>query len=171
MSLIKIFKSIPGHFSSPKPTVHPLVGRTLTLNLAKCRRFQCGGFQVGPNNPTSIVSPEAQTDQIARALADGRLLDITDHVSKGIKTDLIEQTGIQEEETTLKAYLATDAAGNRYTVIPKDKDEQERFEQEIANTGTLRLEFAQGQNSQVPVLSQVKVDEIDPRIRGLIDQE
>jgi hypothetical protein len=115
-----------------------LVGHVLMLNTGVCNKFQCGGFQVGSNRPFATVTSDTYQPQVRRALAEGKLIDITgSDLSKGVKGRTGSTSGIQEEETGKKAFIGTDSSGNTYVVTPRNKTEAKKMEREIKKTGTL----------------------------------
>ncbi len=137
-----------------------LVGHVLMLNTGVCRKFQCGGFQVGSNRPFATVTTESLQPALRRALAEGKLIDITGtDLTKGVKGRTGSTTAVQEEETGKKAFVGTDAQGNMYVVTPRNKTEAKRMEREIKKTGTLSGAKYQQADEDVRSGMSVKVEE------------
>jgi len=130
------------------------------LNTAVATKFQCGGFQVGPLRPFATVTTETQQEQIRRAVADGKLVDITGtDLAQGIKTKTGSTSKIEEEDTGKKAYVSTDARGNLYVVTPKTKTEQKKLERELKKTGTIKVDYAQAA-AQVSSISPIITEDL-----------
>lgn len=141
-----------------------LVGHVLMLNTGVCRKFQCGGFQVGPLRPFATVTHESLQPALRRALAEGQLIDITGtDLTKGVKGKTGSTTAIQEEDTDKKAFIGTDSAGNVYVVTPKNKTEAKRMEREIKQTGTLAgARYQQAAEEERTGISAVSEEEVGP---------
>jgi len=113
-------------------TPDSLIGRTLTLNTVVARKFQCGGFSLGPLRQFATVTSETQLAPVLRALSDGKLIDVTgSETANGLKTRYGSTSQVEEQDTGRKAFVTTDAHGNMYVVTPKNKTEQKRFERAI----------------------------------------
>jgi hypothetical protein len=118
-----------------------LVGRMLALNIQICKKFQCGGFWLNVNKPFAVVEPNAQQDMLHRGLIDGRLLDITDQSVKGLQTGQGGHTAPKEnEEKGAKVYFQLDTKGNVLVIAPKNEAEEEVFEKELQEKGTLHVD-------------------------------
>jgi hypothetical protein len=120
-----------------------LIGHTLALNLVTCRKFTCRGFFLSPTRPTALVDPEADQVALRTALLQGRLLDITDQQTSGLKIADTSHTAAEVEDTGKRVFLGYDPAGNMYVTVPKDEAEAEAIESEIRSTGTLKRDWTQ----------------------------
>ena len=122
-----------------------LEGRTVMLNTARIKTFQCGGLALGFRRPFAIIDHRVQQEPVRRALSEGILLDVTDQdMTKGFKHEGGETTAIAEEDTGLRVYMGKDDVGNVYLVTPKDAEQKEQFEKEIIEFGFIRsVEFEQ----------------------------
>jgi hypothetical protein len=120
------------------PAGSDLLGRTLALNLSVCRKFTCRGFFLSPTRVAAMVDHEADQVALRTALLQGRLIDITDQVVKGLNVNGSGHSTVKVEETGMKAYLGYDKDGRLYVVTPKDEAEAEAIEKEIRDTGTLK---------------------------------
>ena len=123
------------------------------LNTEKAKRFQCYGFAVSLNNPIQIV-PQPQLYQevpLRNALKEGILLDVTNMnstpaavdktvqaIDKAVQAGVIAET--IDEEVGLPVLMGKDAAGNSYIITPKDQADYERMQNELKETGHLRVE-------------------------------
>ncbi len=77
-NLIVFPTASPARPEPRRPDTPDYSGRVLALNLDKVRRWQCGGFFLGPRMPADRVPAGAQMDRIHQAVREGLLLDITD---------------------------------------------------------------------------------------------
>jgi hypothetical protein len=118
-----------------------LVGRTLMLNLAVCRGFQCGGFQLSLHRSFAVVDDKAQQTPIRTALADGRLVDITGQdPKKGFKTKEGAVSKVEQSDTGLQAFVGRTAKGEFFVAIPKNKTQAKQYAREVQRTGTLKTD-------------------------------
>lgn len=152
------------------PTEGPLAGRALMLNTEKAKRFQCFGFAVAVNNPIQVVPVQHQEVPLRKALQEGILLDVTSMKSAGVvdktvqaideavKSGLLEK--VKEEDSGLKVLMGKDAAGNSYIITPKDEADYERMQNELKETGHLRVE--RPKRAQFAGLSGVYEEELFP---------
>ena len=118
-----------------------LTGRIISLNLQVCRRFQCGGFSLSPNQPFAVVEPNASHNKIYEGLLDGRLIDVTDQNIKGLAmagTYTSPATELKGGEK--KVYLQVGQDGSLMVVAPKDEKAEEEFEKQIRETGVLKID-------------------------------
>lgn len=115
-----------------------LRGKTLMLNLAVCRGFQCGGFQLSMSRTFAVVDDRAQQEPIRLALQEGRLVDITGQDPKtGFKTPQGSVSKVTQEDTGLQAFVGRTSQGEFFVAIPKNKKQASKYELEIQRTGTL----------------------------------
>lgn len=124
-----------------------LLGHTLMVNTSVTRVYQCGGFSVGPGHPTCLVTEQTQMAQVKRALAEGKLIDVTgtDIVKHGLKRPGGQMSKLDMEETGQVAYVGTDLVGNTYIVTPKNKTHQKKIERELKKTGTISGTYTSGE--------------------------
>jgi len=139
-----------------------LLGRTFMLNSAVTTKFQCGGFTVGPMRPFATVTQDTQQEPVRRAIAEGKLVDITgSDRAKGIKTRQGETTEVKEEDTGKKVFVGQDSHGNLYVVTPKNKTEQKKLEREIKKTGTIKAaKYAKAAENQISSISPIVTEEL-----------
>ena len=117
-----------------------LTGRIISLNLQKCKRFQCGGFALSFNRPFSVVDQAAQQDKIRQGLLDGRLLDITDQNIKGIEMAGSFQSPAKVlDEKGKKVYLQINQDGSLTVIAPKDEEDEAKRQQELETNGVLLI--------------------------------
>jgi hypothetical protein len=152
-------------------------GRTVILNQATCKRFQCPGFVLGPNAPYQVV-PDlrltneslhlAMMDGLRQGLLDGRLLDVTGQDTKGMKLGSGEHSPVSEEEdpTRPRVLMGTDKRGRIYILTPRDKQHEAELITELKDTGTLaNVHFDEPQvgSNDTPVgLGRVEIAETLP---------
>jgi hypothetical protein len=121
-------------------------GRILALNPEKATKFQCRGFVLGPWCPYAVVSPEsAESPALMRAVADGRLIDITDCQITGIKTQSFTLSPVRELEGEEKiVYFVPkkfdDGHIERIMVVPKDAEQAADFARQMKETGTIEID-------------------------------
>ena len=123
----------------------PYEGRVLALNPEKARRFQCGGFWLGPKQPYARVPQGAETLQLRNAVADGRLIDITDELDKYTKGGSLLVAGseigqaAEIADTGKKVYFLKDAFGATCALIPETSEQAADLERQVASSGKLVL--------------------------------
>jgi len=121
-----------------EPEHKDLTGRIISLNLHVCKRFQCGGFALGPARPFSVVEPTAQQGIIRQGLIDGRLLDITDQNIQGVSIGETSHSPAHVlEEKGKKVYLQINQDGSLTVIAPKDEADEAKREEELATMGVL----------------------------------
>lgn len=118
-----------------------LVGKLLMLNVAIAPKFQCGGFSVTTGRMVSVVTEKTQLYPIQHALDEGILIDVSDNkiVSKGFNMKNSSTSGVMEEDTDKKAFVGKDDRGRMVIVVPKNDEEREQFEAQIAETGSIQF--------------------------------
>jgi hypothetical protein len=136
----------PGESIPKDPPADPdsLEGKTLMLNLAVCRGFQCGGFQLSLHRSFAVVDARAQQAPIRAALADGRLVDITGQDPKtGFKARDGSVSKVDQEDTGMRVFVGQNAKGDLFVAAPTTRKQAKAFEREITRTGTLKsVDFA-----------------------------
>lgn len=80
-------------------------GHILMLDLSKARKFQCFNFWLGIRNRVSVVPEDAAMERIRQAVADGVLLDITEHPELFVPEKSIAD--VSETDTGKKIYSGT----------------------------------------------------------------
>jgi hypothetical protein len=130
-----------------------LVGRLLSLNTRTTKVFTCGGFSVNYNRPIAIVTPESQQASIKRAMAEGKLIDVTDQNTNGLNLGGANQSKPKLSDTGETAFITVDKNGGMMIAIPKDKAEQNEFEDMIAKSGVLILDTAKLSDKPSPLLT------------------
>jgi hypothetical protein len=125
----------------PKTNIKDLSGRTLMLNLEKVRRFQCANFALSFNTSTAVVPPNASMEHLNRALSEGILIDVTDQAKSGLLIGGTKHSKVDVNDTGKRVFMGTDQFGNKFIVAPKTKEEEQAFEKEIAETGTIKVEY------------------------------
>lgn len=143
---------------APEPA--SLVGRTLMLNLTKARGFFCGGFQLSMHVPFAIVTEQAQLEPIKKALADGRLVDITGQDPKtGFKGTGGQASKVEVEDTDQQAFV-TKKDGQVVVVIPKNKREAAKYAREIEKTGAITITDRMAVDQATTGLSDITVTDL-----------
>lgn len=123
-------------------TAENLVGRTLMLNTALASKFQCGGFSLGMLHMIGVVTTDTQLIPVLKALAEEKLIDITDSdKADGIKNRHGSASAVKTEETGRKVFLTKDMSGNMAVVVPKNAKEQAKFERQIEKTGAIDVDY------------------------------
>jgi hypothetical protein len=112
-----------------------LIGRLISINQMKCKKFSCGGFSVNFNNPAAVVTPASQQDRIRMGLMDGRLIDISDQNINGLDLKGAQHTKPVLEDTGEKVFITVTADGSMSVAIPKDEAELAKFETQIEESG------------------------------------
>jgi hypothetical protein len=134
-TLAKVSKK-PKSSKSKQPV--DLIGRTLMLNSALIKVFQCGGFSLGPAHPVGIVDYRAQQGPIQRALDEGKLVDVTGKdMTKGIKGKGGQTTAVSEEDTGKRVFVATNKRGDLFIATPRNDKERAKFETQLRKKGKL----------------------------------
>jgi hypothetical protein len=147
------------------PSIPNYSGRVLSLNPeSSIRKYQCGGFWLGPNNPVAIVPPNTQMEQLHLAVLDGRLIEVsrdaikTKHASMDPVTDL-GATGLE----TFVVIRLIDGVKSYSFVTPKDAEQEAAIRKEIEETGTVDLskypEF-EAKKEVVPHLSPIIITDL-----------
>ena len=125
--------SFPGVSSPPQPET--FAGRVLALNPEQARRFQCGGYWLGPARPYARVPEEAQPAPIRAALDDGRLLDITYQLANYKKGHSLIVRGSEigqarEIEVTHKKIYFIRKGGETCALIPESVEQGAELERQ-----------------------------------------
>ncbi|MGI4814010.1 MAG: hypothetical protein ACRYGG_11860, partial [Janthinobacterium lividum] len=89
----------------------------------------------------SVVTEKTQLYPIQHALDEGILIDVSDNkiVSKGFNMKNSSTSGVMEEDTDKKAFVGKDDRGRMVIVVPKNDEEREQFEAQIAETGSIQF--------------------------------
>jgi hypothetical protein len=122
----------------------PIAGRVLALNPEKARRFQCGGFWLSFRQSYARVPQEAQFSPIRAALADGRLIDITDQLESYKKGGSIVVHGSEIGpaadlgDTGKKVYFLR-KDGTTCALIPETPEQGEELERQAVRGKPLVL--------------------------------
>lgn len=161
---------MPGRAPEPDLSKVPdYTGRHLCLNPEKGRKFQCGGFFLGPLRPSAVVDEDAQMYQIHRAILDGRLLDITENAA--IKTEFSTLDAVGEEMTGKRVYITQDASGVTVVLGVEDPEKQKEFDEQLATSGRIVVPPGYGEEEkyllnfgQAPVAPEV------PKRAGLLER-
>lgn len=114
-----------------------MYGRTISINMDKCRKFQCGGFFVTVNHPIDIVQEGAQVDRILNGLRSGELIDITDTHSKGLVIGGIGHSATTSQHTGKKVFITVDRDGGIAIKSAETPEEIAECEAAIAKTGVI----------------------------------
>lgn len=127
------------------PTINTIINKenliehTVMLNTAKVKSFQCGGLSLGLRRPYGIIDSGVQQEPVRRALAEGKLIDVTgQNIAKGFKYEGGETSGVAEVDTGIKVYMYKDPSGQTCLVSPKDNEQQELFESELKEFGYIK---------------------------------
>lgn len=121
--------------NNPSEIIPDYTGRILALNREKANSFQCGGFFVGTRRMFSVVEPDAQMENIHRALQNGVLIDITDSdrtlVVGGTEMAAASDLG----DTGKRAYITASGA----VIMTEAPDQIEYIERQIADGPLISL--------------------------------
>jgi hypothetical protein len=129
-----------------------LEGRILSLNTLNAKVFSCGGFSVNYNRPIAIVTKGCEQTSIRRGLAEGKLIDVTDQNVDGLNLGGARHTKPKHTDTGETAFITVDRNGSIMIAIPKDKKEQQQFEDSMAKSdGILRLDTAKISDAPSPL--------------------
>ena len=111
------------------------------LNVGVAPKFQCGGFSVNSGRLVDIVTEKTQLHPIQNALQNGILIDVSDNdiVNKGFNLKNSSASKVIEEDTDKKAFVGRDKFGRMFVVVPKDDEERQKFEKQIAETGNIEF--------------------------------
>jgi hypothetical protein len=139
-----------------------LVGKLLMLNGAIAPKFQCGGFSVNPSRMVDVVTQNTQLIAVKIALDSGILIDVSSNslVTKGFELKNSSTSNVQEEETDKKAFVGRDALGRMFVIVPKDDEERKKFEQQLAETGS--IDFNPSKSDNFTGFSPIVEEELKP---------
>ena len=135
---------MPGDAPEMQPS--SLVGRTLTLNFEKIRKYQTFKFYLGPARPFAVVPPDADLVDLRDALLRGDLIDVTDQHVKGVNLGEgnMSAVGISEIPGKHTIFIGSEKhegaisdAKTLFVAIPRDDNDERNFLAELQEKGRI----------------------------------
>jgi len=136
---------MPGDVPEMQPS--SLVGRTLTLDWTKARKYQTYKFYLGPAHPFAKVPPDAALEDLQQALLTGLLIDVTDQHLKGVSDangNHLSPVGVSDDPDARTVFIGSEkheglVSGPKplFVAIPEDEQTEQDYLKQVMSKGRI----------------------------------